>query len=152
GVPEHILEELNNLETSIAELEKERFLKHDRKEAGGSPDSLGDRILETKLLLYEKVRFVSQRYPEYYNLRYGAATLPVTQIQKELLGPDQTLLEYFLGSDLHIFVINRDQFEVVTILLPEDFYRQLDNFMASIQEFRTIASASLDVNIGNYVQ
>ncbi len=152
GVPGHILTELSNLETSIAELEKERFLNDDRRETGGSPDSLDDRILEKKLLLYEKVRLVSQRYPEYYNLRYGATTLPVTQIQKELLGPDQTLLEYFLGSDLYIFVINRDQFEVVTVLLPEDFYLHLDHFMTSIQEFRTIASASLDVNIRNYVQ
>ncbi len=150
GVPSEVLQEISGLENMIGELEKKRFLYENKGSTDGPLDSLDNRIFETRLLLSEKIRLISQTYPEYYNLRYGTAIPSVPKIQQELIGPDQTLIEYFLGSDLQIFVINQDQFEVITVQLPQDFYIQLDTFSASIRQFSSVSTSALPGNISSY--
>jgi CHAT domain-containing protein len=58
-------------------------------------------------------------YPNYYQLKYQFRNITIAETQR-MLGPGQTLLEYFTGdSTIYAFVIGKDSCQMVAI--PRDF-------------------------------
>ncbi len=154
GVPSNIIAEINDLERAIGDLEKQRFLAWQKasSQKDNQIEGLNDLIFEKKQLLSQQIAAVERNFPDYYNLRYETATLPVSEVQEKLLAPNQTILEYFLGGEsLHIFVINKDDFRVVSLGLDTIFFNALDNYNISIRNFSSASSAELNQNLEKYV-
>lgn len=67
----------------------------------------------------EQIAFLNdlqQRYPAYFELRYGQRSYGIADVQKELLNADQSLIAYSKGEGaLYITVIEKDRSELVRI-------------------------------------
>ncbi len=132
GIPEALLNEEYDLRLKTTYLEKKRqeYLYQGLKETD-------DLVLETTTKLFDlnqrydslKNHFESD-YRKYYDLKYDLNTVVVEEVQNQLLGSEQTLLEYFVGdSSIYIFTINAKDYQVLQV--PRDL--ALDSL---IQQFR----------------
>ncbi|MBK7870684.1 MAG: CHAT domain-containing protein [Saprospiraceae bacterium] len=152
NIPPEILSEIKEIENTISDLEKRRYLLQKpgfQNEA--FLDSLSSLIFEQKQLLSRQISKIGQNYPNYYKLRYETTTIPIEMVQQELLSPNQTIVEYFLGSEsLHIFVINKSDFKLVSVNLDAPFFQWLNAFNQSIRNFPNVATNELSQNLEAY--
>ena len=98
-----------------------------------------DELLSKIFLLNRELesfkKELAQKYPQYFNLRYATQTVSVKEIQKNLLKPDQALIEYFLGdSAFHLFAITTDTMVVKRIGKDAIFDEQLKLFKKSLHQ------------------
>ena len=155
GVPKALTSEMDTLEMQIAQLEKDRFLAWENESLGNDKliDSLGSLIFEKRQKVSNLIQTIKKKYPHYYNLRYETSTIPVELIQKELLEPGQTMIEYFLGANyLHIFVINQNDFDVLRVAIEEDFLVWISAFHGAIRRFPNVSNQDLQENIQLYLR
>ncbi|MBK8503480.1 MAG: CHAT domain-containing protein [Saprospiraceae bacterium] len=152
-VPEEVLATMSALEREIADLEKQKHLtKQKHNDQQGATDSLDKELFSEKQKFSDYLREVNQKYPRYYELRYNPMIPSVPMIQQNILEPGQTLIEYFLGSDLLIFIVNQDEFQVVSVPLVSEFDYLLDTFGATIRHLHSVSSTHLMDNFQTYVQ
>ncbi|MCB0670092.1 MAG: CHAT domain-containing protein [Saprospiraceae bacterium] len=149
-VPEQILAEVDTLERRIVELEKEKYLYQQARTNAFPLDSLENLLFLTRQSFSQKLKEINSRYPRYYQLRYENPIPSVPRIQQELLDTNQTLIEYFVGVDLVVFVLNRDQFDVVLVPLNRDFETQLDTIVPLIRRFPFESTQRLSENLQTY--
>ncbi|MCB0631612.1 MAG: CHAT domain-containing tetratricopeptide repeat protein [Saprospiraceae bacterium] len=155
GVPDTLLSRIHDFEDQIVELEKERYLSLERsdRENVHQTDSLASMLFEKKQKLSALIKSLQSEYPEYYSLRYQTEVVSVSKIQSGLLAADQTLLSYFLGDEfLHLFVINRDGFEVVRAPAKEDLPVWISTLRSAIRRYPEVAPEELPQNIRFYFQ
>lgn len=149
GIPTQVLEDLRQTESQIGELEKSKYLRLE-EDADRALDSLSDLIFEKKQQVFDQINSLQSNYPDYYNLRYSTTTISIDEIQ-QIIQEGQTVLEYFLGEDwLHIFVVNKDSFQVVSTALPVEFFKWLENFHLSISQFPIVPSTKQQQNLTEY--
>lgn len=154
GIPPEVISRIRQLEGAINSLEKKRFieLNRNRSVTNKVTDSLDHQIFEQKQRLSDRIDAIERDYPAYYSLRYETKTVPIDWIQKKLLKPGQTALEYFLSAGrLQIFVINPDHFVVRSFDIDEQFYDWLDQMISSIRQFPVVSSLAFSENIEQYV-
>lgn len=78
-----------------------------------------DRALESFKAVMDTVR---QKYPDYYSLRYNPTRATVESVQKELLGPQETFLEFFIGRhNIYSYLITPDTSAMFVVEKPEGF-------------------------------
>lgn len=153
GVPADVLEEVKALETEIGLLEKQQFLMWEQNPSneGLVIDSLNNLIFEKKQLLSGRIAAMQERFPAYYNLRYETNTISIEEIQQRLLQPEQTMVAYFLGQDyLQVFVIKKDDFQILSIKTDSEFYLWLNTFQYAIRSFPTVPLQELQANMEQY--
>ncbi len=153
GIPPRVTNRLQDMEKEIVRLEKRYFLEsgHNQTLYATRLDSLAKIIFDRKQKLSKLIDSVKIVYPDYYTLRYENAPIPLEEIQKKLLKPEQTILEYFLGNDrVYIFVITKNQFEVVNVSLPPNFDYSVFSIRDAILNFPYISSKELTANIQRY--
>ena len=74
------------------------------------------------------IEYVRKNYPDYHNLRYNAYAASIEEVQN-FLNKNETLVEYFEGnSTLYAFVIDKNQYEVVSWPKPKDYDELLAEF------------------------
>ena len=133
GLPDSLLEREYNLRQDIAFYEKQR---QESIFSGLSETDTAVLMISGRLfsLMSEHQALKDQLerdYPRYYGLKYNFATIDVPGVRDRLLGPNQTLLEYFVGdSSIFAFVVNRDSFLVREI--KKDF--PLDEWVATFRK------------------
>ncbi|MEL6924194.1 MAG: CHAT domain-containing protein, partial [Bacteroidota bacterium] len=153
GVPKEKISAIRALENQIGQQEKMRYFetRSGGKDSQQKADSLSALILDEKIALANLVGDLESSYPEYFQLRYQTMTLPVEWIQAQLLADDETLIEYFLGEkQLHIFVINRADFQVRSVALPAEFRNWTRYFNEAIRSYPQVPTAQLDQMIQQY--
>ncbi|MDN3634010.1 CHAT domain-containing protein [Neolewinella lacunae] len=83
-----------------------------------------------KLRLDSLGQIFKEKHPDYFDLLYEQDKLNLSDLQKEVLLPGQTLLQYLLGdSSLFIFVIKQDFADVHRIAIGKDFREQVVRMM-----------------------
>ena len=118
GIPKDLLQKEQNLRLNITWHEKQR---HSMTSEGvsemDSSFTFESNILFNLQQQYDSlITHFKRDYPNYYHLRYDRRTMTVSEVQKEILKPKQTLLEYFAGdSTITIFTIRPDKYEVTTV-------------------------------------
>ncbi|MCB0769832.1 MAG: CHAT domain-containing protein [Flavobacteriales bacterium] len=105
GVPDSTLEQENML---LKQLEQDE-----------------DHVLDANTLLANERAYAAflgqlQRdHPNYFALRYGDRTYAIADVQRELLGPERSLVAYSMTEgSIHIVVITQDRAEVVQVADP----------------------------------
>ena len=155
GVPEAALASIKALEQSISNLEKLRFIEVEKRQSKSRVivDSLSVVIFNEKRQLTEEIEALRKSYPNYYQLRYEVATVPLKRVRNQLVRSDQTIVEYFLGDDqLQIFVVNREGIQVQRVDLPEDFDSTLFRFYGAILESQAVAMNKIQANYIQYME
>jgi|GEM_PF-1253091 len=65
------------------------------------------------------LRQIELKYPAYYDLKHDLSTATPDNIQRNLLRPNEVLLEYFLaGKSLYIFAIGKESRDFLRVTLP----------------------------------
>ena len=119
GLPDSLLIAERQLRIDLSYYEKQQqdlFLKGKTTATDTNLLVINSKLFDKKNQ-YDQLKAQLQRdYPNYYHLRYDRRTMTVAEVQKEILQPKQTLLEYFAGdSNITIFTIRRDKYDVTIV-------------------------------------
>jgi CHAT domain-containing protein/Tfp pilus assembly protein PilF len=130
GIPAQLLEEEKNLKSAIAltaqklsqkpTTEEEKYLRETAYSLNRSYETF------TKKLEIE--------YPQYFNLKFNAASPSIEQIQKSL-GVNSALISYFIdeaNSRLYILSITNTNFTVTDRALPKQFDKYITGLRNSL--------------------
>lgn len=100
-----------------------------------NPDRL-QRFQSLKQAYQTLLSRFENEYPEYYRLKYDQATLPMAELQTRLLGPESSLIEYFVGEE-NLYLLDVRQDKVHFFKLPNDFglAELIHDFRAGIYEY-----------------
>jgi CHAT domain-containing protein/Tfp pilus assembly protein PilF/predicted negative regulator of RcsB-dependent stress response len=142
GIPDSLLKMERNLKIDLAFYEKEHF---EEELKGGGADSkrmnlLSDKIFDLEGSYTKLMDNFRKNYPAYFSLKYAPAVVKVDEIQRKLLRPGQTMLNYFVGENqLFVFLISKDQCEVRTI--QKDFPLEIwvEEFRNSIYRYNPLS-------------
>ena len=121
GVPKDWIENDNALVKGITSLEKSLF--EEKNQLGVPNESKVSQIQDSLFELKEKrqaiVRQIKAEFPKFYDFRYEASSLQVSEVQ-EFLESDEALIEYFIEEKtIFIFVVKKDSFWIKSV--PKDF-------------------------------
>ncbi len=136
-VPDSLVQQLKYIQNKIDATEKKRQALRD---AGKSDlDSVYLRMSRDLVDLNnnqdKQKRDLEKTYPEYYRVRLDRSIVSLEELQKQVLQPRQTLVEYFVGDTaIYAFVAKPEYFKSFEI--KKDF--PLDEWVKS---FRTSLSA-----------
>ncbi len=122
GIDNILLKQEQDFRVAITwrEKRKQELLINGIVETDSSVLALGNNIFDLRQQYDQLIHRLETEYPEYYKAKYDLRTETVKSIQRDLLQPGETLLEYFTGdSSIFIFVVQPDHYEVVEV--PRDF-------------------------------
>jgi CHAT domain-containing protein/Tfp pilus assembly protein PilF len=133
GIPDAELQRDSLLRVEITTLEKKRQSLI-RNQGLSLTDSLvlalSVQVSEKKEASRQLSTIFEKRYPDYFRLKYERQTASLEKTQ-QLLTPQQTLLEYFVGdSAIFVFVVQREGSKVLEI--PRNF--PLNDWVQSFRE------------------
>ncbi len=131
-IPQKLLEQEHELKVDIAFYERKRFNEEQKgKEANQSKiNDWNNKIFELKQSYFVLMDRFEKEYPKYYELKYASQTIPVSEIQNDLLKGDEAFVEYFVGDDhIFVFVITTDSFAM-------EYIPKLFPLEAWVEEFR----------------
>ncbi|MDZ7333466.1 MAG: CHAT domain-containing protein [candidate division KSB1 bacterium] len=136
NLPDSLLEQERQLKIDLAwhdsQLQKELQKKADQ-------DSVMIKEFQARLfrLNSEYQQFVEQlekNFPKYYKLKYQTPSISIAELQGSL-PPDAALIEYLIGEAMiYIFVITRDNFDVVSVTQDANFASAVESLARSIKK------------------
>lgn len=98
-------------------------------QAGQWEDVLFDLRQQQETLLSR----MREQYPAYYSLKHDLAPASVEELDRQLLAPDEALLEYFVAEDvLYLFVLSRDRRDFLRVQLPGDLTSLVQHFRQAL--------------------
>lgn len=118
GIPDSLLEQEYDLRVDISYYDQKR-----QEELTKGLTETDSTVLEISSTLFDlnqsydslKTLFETQ-YPDYYNLKYDLSTVSIEEVQQDLLAPDQTMLQYFVGdSSIFVFTLNTNSYDVLEV-------------------------------------
>lgn len=115
GIPDSLLQSESDLRAAITLQEKRRhrYLLRGKSPTDSIVLAISGEIFDLNQQYEALKKNLEENYVDYYNLKYDLNTIDISQLQQELLAPNETLLEYFIGdSTICIFVVNADDFVV----------------------------------------
>ncbi|MDF1867548.1 MAG: CHAT domain-containing protein [Saprospiraceae bacterium] len=118
NIPDSLLEKEQDLKVEIAFYEAKRY-NEDQK--GPNADELNihewnNLIFDFKEEYFELMKVFEEQYPTYFELRYESKTVPVEEIQSNLINKNEAFIEYFIGDDhAFVFVITKDTLAMLYI-------------------------------------
>ncbi|MFK7932416.1 MAG: tetratricopeptide repeat protein [Saprospiraceae bacterium] len=111
NLPDSITQLEFSLRKQLTAIEKQKqtLLEEETSELDSTVIAVSGEIFDLKRQQEELKGKIEANYPDYLDLKYETALMEIAEIQKELLHPEKTLLEYFVGdSTVTAFVINQD--------------------------------------------
>ncbi len=142
GIPATMLEEEKGLKSAIAMCNQKLAQKPAVEEE--------KYLRETSFALnrtYETfTKKLERDYPEYFNLKYNAASPSITQLQS-LLDAKTAIISYFTddkNARIYTFLITRNKFRLEDHALPKDFDKQITGLRNSLffSDLKTFTKAS----------
>ena len=149
GIPDSLLKLEHQYKSELSFLEKLRF-EEELKNGTGDPQTMqeiNERIFQLHALQHNLIDHFKKNHEDYFKLRYEPKTVSIERIQKHLLRPDQTMVSYFVGeNNLFVFIIARNQFELMNI--KKDFPLEIwvEEFRNSIYRFNPADTNSIYLN------
>lgn len=75
--------------------------------------AIQDSLFQAREKLDKHISQLESSYPKYYQLKYAPVVTRASDIQQDLISPNQTVLSYFFGQDdLFAFVVTKDSFNI----------------------------------------
>lgn len=114
-IPDSLISREKTMKETVTDLQQQLLNLTNREQNRDSLKrlSLQDSLFHTQKRLQNHIQTLEAEYPKYYGLKYESPTVDISEIQEQLLSPDQALLSYFRGShSLFAFIITRDSFDI----------------------------------------
>lgn len=117
-------------------------------ESAMEPDSV--QIQEKRESLYNlKKQFadwmaeISVQHKAYYDNRFNETVVSVSEIQQKLVDGNTSLLEYFVGKEsIHLFVVNKDDFQVLELTKAPSLEEDIARLLQSIGQYSKTENAA----------
>ena len=138
-LPSFLLEEEKQLKVDLAFYETQLQNEYQKKDLRDSIkiSDYENHSFDLKTRYEKLISDLENNYPDYFNLKYQKRTISVPEIQ-EKLPYNAALLEYFVGdSIIHIFIVSKDEFNVVSQNKPNNFSELVKDFHSSILKTET---------------
>jgi len=115
GIPDSLLQKEDNLIADLNYYEEELLDAKSEEDNEVVQNELNSKIFDIKEQYQKLIQQFENNYPEYYRLKHQLDILSLSDIQKNLLAPNETLVEYFVGdSSIYVAIINQDQVQIHT--------------------------------------
>ncbi|MBI1224159.1 MAG: tetratricopeptide repeat protein [Bacteroidetes bacterium] len=137
-IPDSLLDMERKSKIDLAFLEKQVFEEQLRGEDASQIRlaNLNDQIFNLQQKYTRLMAAIRKDYPKYFTLKYAPEIVTVPEIQQKLLLAGQNMVGYFVGEDkIFAFVINEQDFEVVTIDKDVPLESWVEEFRNSIYQF-----------------
>ncbi len=128
NVPEHILDKESQFRSEIANLETRLFDKPENHQA------FSMSLFELKKEYYTFLDSIELAFPKYHQLKYGAKSLPLTEVRSTLLNEQNALLSFTVTAE-HLYVITLNDTKEEFLKLP---FTASDR--SSVRQFYTLIS------------
>jgi CHAT domain-containing protein/tetratricopeptide (TPR) repeat protein len=117
GIPDSLLAQEYDLRVDIAYHEQRKFdLQGGEIATDTNLLAINKRLFELHQQYESLQKNFETNYPDYYRLKYNHRTEDVASVQRDLLEPDQALVEYFVGdSAVFVFTILKNDYSVLEI-------------------------------------
>lgn len=118
GIPEQQLELENDLRVDIAYFEKQQFALQQK---GVSPTDSNYVRLNNKITDLSQQHELLKRtfesdYPDYYRLKYEQQLMNISDIQRDLLQPNEAMISYTISdSSIFVFAIDKEKFRALEV-------------------------------------
>ena len=113
--------DLKTTEESFIASSKKWTKAYEVAETIAEKDSCYRLLMETRVNHESWLKELEKQNPKFYDLKYGQDTMDIQSV-KNLLGDQQTLLEYFVGdSSVYIFLIQPKHHELVVVKKEAEF-------------------------------
>lgn len=132
-IPQELIQMERDLKKSIAGYKKlvteeNTFLKPNNLKL----ELWNEKIFENEKQLDTLYRQIKDKHPTYYSRRFGNKGIQVAEIQRKL--NNEVILEYSLTeTDLFIFVISSDTFEVFNKKIDAGFQQQINQLASNLK-------------------
>jgi len=130
GIPASLMEEEKNLKAAISLTNQ----KLSQKPVPEVEKNLREQSYNLNRSYETFITRLEKEFPEYYNLKFNAASPSMQEIQK-LLTPSTATLSYFVdetNSRLYIFMITSRRYKVIERSLPREFDKYITGFRNGI--------------------
>ncbi len=131
GIPDSLLEKEESLRLEIADLNEQRFELelYPEEDSESTQLSIDSKTFDLQQEYDHLIDLFEKQYPNYYRLKYKRQFVSIPDIQQQLLGERQALVEYFAGdSSIYLFVIRKDGFVAQRIPSSTSLYTQVEQF------------------------
>jgi len=123
NIPNELIEDEKNLKAGIALIAQ----KLAQKPTEDEEKTLRETLFGLNQQYQEFTKRLETQYPEYYNLKYNAASPSITQLQ-QLMPSETALISYFIdekNTRLYTFLITKSHFSITEAALPGDYDKYL---------------------------
>ncbi len=111
--------------------EKQLALENQDDEKSGTDINLIDTLLLYRRKYAELLNTIRDQYPDYFNLIYNQSAIN-TEIIKNLLSENQSLIEYFVGDkNIYLFYIGKD----TTVMLKGEHTDSVQQWVSRFNSF-----------------
>ncbi len=140
GIPDSLLKKERELKLDITYSEQQKYEEEERGKDEKDDFKIlkiNSKIFDLKQKYYDLIRLFETKYPQYYRLKYDLKTISVAEIQKNILDPDQAIVEYFLGEkSVFVFIITKTSFSVKKIAKDFPLEEWISQLRANIIRFQ----------------
>lgn len=135
GVPAVILsqeDEINRMISDISlklAMEREKGLSENRRRI----EVLQDSLFYAQVYLNEFTETLKKNYPEYFDAMYQSNVLSLANVQRNLIGRDETMISYVMGEANGIaLIITSDSFQAIKLQNTEALAESIENLRKAV--------------------
>lgn len=147
GIPPTLLTQMDSLTGQIAFFEQEIERRYDSNKqwtavsASKRTQKLLNHVAQTKEEYRQLVAHLENTYPDYYQLKYNQETPRLADLQAQFVGPDEAILEYFVGeSDIFALLITQSEAELIKLAKDFPLEQQITQFSQGIYGYHQSAA------------
>ena len=150
NVPKDILEREANLKRNITFFQQKRLELEDEKDSKNY-ELNEQRFTDANIQMAKLKDTLQTYYQSYFNLEYQSNIATIPTIQKDLLRPQQALVQYFTTDSLfYVFVIDKKNSQLVTLPKGAKENQLLEDLQANLQQ-TNIANQTEQDNFQDFV-
>ena len=150
NVPKDILEREANLKRNITFFQQKRLELEDEKDSKNY-ELNEQRFTDANIQMAKLKDTLQTYYQSYFNLEYQSSIATIPTIQKDLLRPQQALIQYFTTDSLfYVFVIDKENSQLITLPKGAKENQLLEDLQVNLQQ-TNIANQTEQENFQSFV-
>ncbi|MFN8354153.1 MAG: CHAT domain-containing protein [Spirosomataceae bacterium] len=94
---------------------------------------LHEQLTDKEIELMNLTKRFEREYPAYFKLKYASISLPINELRKKLVNPQNAIIQYFMGDNsLYILLLTDQTQKTYRITIDSTFKNRLNEFRLSI--------------------
>lgn len=146
-IPNYLIAREKDLQIEISYYEQQQFEEEQTGQTLHPTRQYREQIFDLKRSYYQLLDTFRLHYPDYYKLRYGSRFLTIKELQDEVLGYKEALVEFFQGdTDLYVFIITKETSSLSRIKLEgAELLERVSSLRRQIFDYRPASESDPEV-------